>query len=357
MNLAAPAPPKGARQTGCINQIQMKKTLIAILTVTALLLAAAAFFDEPPRGMKDSIFIIQQNMPLKVLAGELEKQNLVTSGTFFRIMCTVMPGYKYMAGKYRIYPGLSTHEIIRMFSEGKQISLKVTIPEGYNIYEIAGKLDENGITSGRDFLKYAQDRSFLAGIGIESTSAEGYLFPDTYVFTENMDARNVIKIMHKRFLSVIKSIGYDSINQSGMKLGDVVRMASLIEKEAAVPSERKYVSSVFHNRMKKGMRFDCDPTVRYALRKFGGRLYLDDLKVDSPYNTYIHTGFPPTAICCPGRDSIIAAIRPAQTEYLYFVARNDRSHYFSVNLREHNRAVERYIKGINNGFSDTQRLD
>lgn len=335
----------------------MKRILIAILTVAALVAGIGFYLDSAPSGMKDTVYIIPGNRPLQVIASDLEKQNLVRSGMFFRMICIARPGYKYMAGKYRIYPGLTTHEIIKMFGEGRQISSRVTIPEGYNLFEIAARLDDNNITSGKDFLKYASDRAFLAGMGIDSLSAEGYLFPDTYVFTENMDARNVIKIMHNRFLAVIKDIGYDGIKQSGMKLGDVVKMASLIEAEAAVPSERKYVSSVFHNRMKLGMRFDCDPTVRYALRKFTGRLYLDDLKINSPYNTYIHSGFPPTAICCPGRDSIIAAIRPAQTRYLYFVARNDRSHYFSVSLREHSRAVEKYIRGVNNGFLDNQRLE
>jgi UPF0755 protein len=172
-----------------------------------------------------------------------------------------------------------------------------------------------------------------------------------------MDVRNVIVIMHNRFRAVIKSIGHSAINDSGMKLDDVIKLASLIEEEAAVPAERKYVSSVFHNRIKKGMRLDCDPTVRYALKKFTGKLYLNDLKIDSPYNTYRYRGFPPTAISCPGRDSIIAALYPADTDFLYFVARNDRSHYFSVTLREHNMAVAKYIRGINNGFIDNQRLD
>ena len=335
----------------------MKKILIVIIAAMLLISAAVLHFDSAPSGMTESVFVIGDGQPLSRVAGELYKSGLITSSRFFVLLCSIRPGYTYKAGKYKIYSGMRTHESISLFGSGRQITSKVTIPEGYNIYEIADKLEDEGITSASDFIRYCHDRQFLKSAGINQVSAEGYLFPDTYVFAEDMDARNVIVLMHNRFNDVIKSIGSDRIKNSGMKLDELVKLASLIEEEAAVPRERKYVSSVFHNRIKKGMRFDCDPTVRYALKKFRGRLYYDDLKVDSPYNTYMYKGFPPTAISCPGRDSIIAALHPADSGYLYFVARNDRSHYFSATLREHGRAVEKYIKGINNGFIDMQRLD
>ena len=335
----------------------MKRILIAIIASMLLVLSAAFYLDSAPSGMTESVFVINDGQALRSVAAELHKSGLITSQRFFVLLCSARPGFTYKSGKYKIYSGMRTHEIISMFGSGRQITSKVTIPEGYNIYEIAEKLQDAGITSASEFIRYCHDRQFLKNTGINSVSAEGYLFPDTYVFAEDMDARNIIVLMHNRFRAVIKSIGFDKIKNSGMKLDDLVKLASLIEEEAAVPMERKYVSSVFHNRIKKGMRFDCDPTVRYALKKFRGRLYYDDLKVDSPYNTYMYKGFPPTAISCPGRDSIIAALHPADSGYLYFVARNDRSHYFSATLREHSRAVEKYIKGINNGFIDTQRLD
>ncbi|HPS57782.1 MAG TPA: endolytic transglycosylase MltG [Spirochaetota bacterium] len=335
----------------------MKRILIVIIAALLLVSAAVLILDSAPSGMAESVFVINEGQALRRVAAELYKAGLITSPRFFVLLCSARPGFTYKSGKYKIYSGMKTHEVISMFGSGSQITSRVTIPEGYNIYEIAEKLEDAGITSASEFIEFCQNRQFLESTGIHSVSAEGYLFPDTYVFAEDMDARNVIALMHGRFRDVIKSIGYDRIKNSGMKLDDLVRLASLIEEEAAVPSERKYVSSVFHNRIRKGMRFDCDPTVRYALRKFRGRLYFDDLKIDSPYNTYMYKGFPPTAISCPGRDSIMAALQPAATAYLYFVARNDRSHYFSATLREHNRAVEKYIKRINNGFIDNQRLN
>lgn len=335
----------------------MKRILIITIAALLLLSGALLYLDSAPAGMSESVFVIDEGQPLRRVADGLSGAGLVTSPRFFVILCSIKPGFTCKSGRYKIYSGMKTHEIISMFGSGRQITSRVTIPEGCNIYEIAEKLEDAGITSASEFIDFCGDRKFLEGIGIHSASAEGYLFPDTYVMAEDMDARNVIVLMHNRFSAVIKSIGSDRIKAGGMKLDDLVRLASLIEEEAAVPSERKYVSSVFHNRMKKGMRFDCDPTVRYALKKFRGRLYFDDLKTDSPYNTYMYRGFPPTAISCPGRESIIAALEPAATPYLYFVARNDRSHYFSATLREHNKAVERYIKGINNGFVDNQRLE
>jgi UPF0755 protein len=149
----------------------------------------------------------------------------------------------------------------------------------------------------------------------------------------------------------------EEIQKSNLSLNDVIKLASLIEEEAAIASERKYVSSVFHNRLKAGMKLDCDPTVRYAVKNFKGKILFRDLKSDSPYNTYMHKGFPPTPISSPGRESILAAINPAKSDYLYFVARNDRSHYFSVSKAEHDLAVKKYRDGINSHFEDNQRLD
>ena len=135
----------------------------------------------------------------------------------------------------------------------------------------------------------------------------------------------------------------------------LINLASLIEKEAKLPSERNLISAVFHNRLKRGIALYCDPTVRYAVKKFKGRITYSDLKTDSPFNTYKYRGLPPTPICSPGKESIIAALNPAKSSYLYFVARDDGSHYFSKTLKEHNRAVDYYQKGINNGFVDSQK--
>jgi UPF0755 protein len=334
-----------------------KKILIPALILILILSLSIYYLNQPPVSMKDEVFTVNEGEPLRLIAGRLKKNNLIRNSDFFLASGALYPGYNYKSGKYRIKQKMTSFDILKVINLGRVLSQKITIPEGYNIYEIADKLDDSGITSKREFLKYCTDRQFLKRIGINSMSAEGYLFPDTYVFNEDMNAGEVIKVMYKRFAGVINSIGMDEIKKSGLSFGDVVKLASLIEEEAAVTSERRYISSVFHNRLKKNMRFDCDPTVRYAVKRFSGRIYFSHLKTDSPYNTYIYKGFPPTPISSPGRESIMAAIRPAESSFLYFVARNDRSHYFSATLKEHNAAVKKYRDGNSNGFTDNQRLN
>lgn len=173
---------------------------------------------------------------------------------------------------------------------------------------------------------------------------------------EESDARYIIKIMNERLKHILNDIDLSGLNKLKLNMHELLTFASLIEKEAKIPSERKYISAVFHNRRRFGMKMDCDPTVRYAVKKFTGAIYRKDLESESPYNTYVHYGLPPTPISSIGMDSIISALNPAPVDFLFFVARNNGSHYFSRTLKEHYRAVDYYQKGIKNGFIDKQRL-
>ena len=333
-----------------------KKFFLTFIFCVIILSGFIYHLNQSPLLMKDEVFVIHDGESLRLISSRLKKNNLIKNSSFFLASGAVKPGYNYKSGSYRIKSGMTSSEILKMIYLGRVLSEKITIPEGYNIYETAEKLDDSGITSKKEFIKYCTDRQFLKKIGINSVTAEGYLFPDTYVFNEDMNAGEVIKVMFKRFSNVIDSIGMKEVRNSGLSFSDVIKLASLIEEEAAISSERKYISSVFHNRMKRNMKLDCDPTVRYAVKKFSGRIYYSDLKTDSPYNTYIYKGFPPTPISSPGRESIIAAINPAESSFLYFVSRNDRSHYFSSSLKEHNAAVKKFRDG-DSGFTDNQRLN
>jgi UPF0755 protein len=336
----------------------MKKKLILLLLISFVFsLFYACYLNQPPKGIKETIFKVESGESSHQIAVKLKEKNLIKSVRFFDSIGKLRMGKRPQSGKYKIKKDMTSLNILTHFYFGKVMSAKVTIPEGYNIYEIADRLEKYEITSKTEFLKLCKDRNFLRKIGIDSGTAEGYLFPDTYIFKEDMKAEEVIKIMYRRFLNVIRSIGIDEINKSGLSLSDIIKLASLIEEEAAIDSERKYISSVFHNRLKRGMKLDCDPTVRYAVKNFTGKIYLKDLKTDSPYNTYMYKGFPPTPISSPGKASIIAAIHPIKTNFLYFVSRNDRSHYFSVTKEEHNLAVKKYRDGINTHFADNQRLN
>lgn len=335
----------------------MKKRLLIIVIAGIILLSSAvSYFNAPPSGMKDVIFSIHEGETLNKVAGRLREQNLVRHEKFFVMTAYIFGDAKVMTGKYRISGGMTSRRIVQRICEGEILRRKVTIPEGFNIYEIAERLSENGITDAGEFVRLCFDAEFLKTIGITYPSAEGLLFPDTYIFAEDSPPKEIIILMHNKMAAVIKSIDPDKLKKLGFSSYQLVNLAALIEKEAKIPSERGYISAIFQTRLKKRWTLGSCATVLYAVKKFKGRLSYDDLKFQSPFNTYLHQGLPPTPICSPGRESITAALNPAETSYLYFVSRNDGSHYFSKTLKEHNRAVDFYQKGINNGFKDDQRL-
>ncbi len=331
----------------------------AISVIIGLLLVGGGiflYFNSPPSLMQEEKFTVREGEPLKRVAARLKRSNLITSPRFFYALHAVTGRMEIKKGKYRIPAGSSSLQILYKFVKGKIITHRITIPEGYNIYQTGEKLEAAGIVPSGEFLYYAFNRTYLDGLGIPAASAEGYLFPDTYVLPEDSDARDVIPVMYRRQKAVLSSIDLSALKDRELSLHQVLTLASLIEKEAKIPVERVYISSVFHNRLRMDMKLDCDPTVRYAVKKFTGRISLQDLASNSSYNTYLRKGLPPTPICMPGKDAIEAALAPSDTDFFYFVARNDGSHYFSTRLKEHNRAVDYYQKGKKNGFTDTQKL-
>jgi UPF0755 protein len=338
--------------------MKMRTSYILVAGVTLLLAGITLYFNSPPALMQEETFYVKDGEPVSHVAERLSKLNLVTSERFFSLLAWVGARDGIRKGKYRIQADSSAIEILSKFVRGDVLKHKVTFPEGFNMYMIAERLSKNEIVPGAEFLHYAADRAFLDSLRIGAPIAEGYLFPDTYIFAEESDVKDVIRAMSSRFVSVMDGIELASLKKLKLSLHELIVLASLVEKEARVPRERAHVAAVFHNRLRKGMKLDCDPTVRYAVKKFGSeRITFADLAVNSPYNTYTVQGLPPTPICSPGRESILAALHPADTDYLFFVARNDGSHYFSKTLDEHNRAVDFYQKGLKNGFTDRQRLD
>ncbi len=303
--------------------------------------------------MEDKIISIKKGAHVSSIAYQLKEDGLISNAQFFKYLA-ILKNVKIVAGKYKIQKILTSYEILKKLSGGEVLKIKVTIPEGYNLFEIARVLETHKITSSDDFLSYTFNEDFLQSIGIFSQSAEGYIFPDTYIFSEGLGAKEVILNMHNQMIKTLDSINLSNLNQFNLNRNQLLILSSIVEKEAHLASERKLISSVFHNRLRRGMRLDSDPTIRYAVKKFKGRIRTADLNYDSPFNTRKYKGLTPTPICSPGRDSILASLNPDNTEFFYFVARNDGSHYFSKTLKEHNKAVEYYQKGIDNGFVDKQ---
>ncbi len=334
----------------------MKRIFLLCIVFIFLVLYAYYLQNSPPPLMLQKSFSVKYGETLKTVAHNLEKHNLIRNKNFYMLLAYVIRRRFVKAGSYMIYKNMSTFAILRKLSRGDIITKKIVIPEGFNLYEIARRLDKHNIVGEDRFIYYAFNRDFLQSIEINAISAEGYLFPDTYVFPIESDSRQIIAAMYRQLKKKLRSIGLGNHDRSPQSIHRMLTMASLIEKEAKIAKERKIIASVFYNRLKINMKLDCDPTVRYAVKKFKGRIRYRDLAYDSPFNTYVRKGLPPTPISSVGRASIIAAIYPAETDFLYFVARKNGSHYFSKNLQEHNRAVGYYILNKKNNFVDNQKL-
>ena len=251
---------------------------------------------------------------------------------------------RLQAGEYVLSASMSPAEILDLLYRGKVMHHALTIPEGATLRDIAALVAAKGMDSERRVLGLGSDREFIESLGLTVPSLEGYLFPDTYHVTRDMDVADLLTLMVRTFYQNYVPEIAAKAEDLGLSQHAVVTLASLIEKEAQLDSERELIAAVFHNRLRRRMRLQCDSTVIYALGgAFQGNLRKADLRIDSPYNTYRHAGLPPGPIANPGRRSIDAAVAPAAVKYLYFVAtRENGAHYFSTTLQEHNRAVRKY---------------
>lgn len=250
------------------------------------------------------------------------------------------------AGEYQFSNRMLPNEVLDKLIRGEQIKYSITIPEGLSLERIAKLYDEMELADKEKFVKLATDPVFVTTLGVEQENLEGYLYPDTYKFIRNLGERNIIRAMVKRFNEIYNDRFKEREAELNLSRGEVVILASLIEKETAYSEEKPLISAVFHNRLKKNMRLQCDPTVIYGLDSFTGKLRRKDLKVYTPFNTYLVDGLPPTPIANPGMGSIRAALYPADVGYLYFVSKNDGTHFFSATLSEHNRAVRKYQRSF-----------
>ena len=287
-------------------------------------------------------FEIKPGMTLNKVAKKLSREGLIRSSSAFQAIALLQEKQKLiMIGEYNVSPPMLPTEILQRITSGKTILHPVTIPEGYRIIEIGDILVKNGLADKGKFLEQTKNTRLLKEIAADSL--EGYLFPETYHFGKFTNERTIVKKMVDTFKErTLKQEYLNRAKEIGFSFHEIITLASLIEKETGKDSERKQISSVFHNRLKKNMLLQTDPTVIYAIENFDGNIKKRDLKIDSPYNTYRYKGLPPGPISSPGLKSIIAALYPANTSNLYFVSRQDGSHQFSSTLNQHNEAVQKY---------------
>ena len=249
------------------------------------------------------------------------------------------------AGEYYFTRPMTPGEVFDKIISGDVYYHRVTIPEGARSDEIFAEFIRAGFGSEAEYRDLFRDVSLIADLDPEATDLEGYLHPDTYTLQKGARPKAIVAMMVARFREVFEPTWIERVKQRGLGVREAVTLASMIEWETAHPDENPLVASVFYNRLRLGMRLQCDPTVIYALamrNAFDGNIRKDDLKIDSRYNTYMYSGLPPGPIGNPGAAALQAAVEPAETQYLYFVSMNTGRHYFSTNLKDHNRAVFEY---------------
>jgi UPF0755 protein len=320
---------------------------VLLVAVVACAIGTGYWFFGPYRGFGAETFVnIEHGTSSRAIAVDLAQHGVVRSRWAFLAVRALHPGATLQAGEYRFGSAETPWAVFGKIRRGEVFFEELRVPEGSNVFEIAGLLKNLDSVTSQAFLQASPDSSSIRDIDPLAPSLEGYLFPSTYRLTHTTTARRLVRMMTGDFRRTWASIGGAANSADTHR---IVIVASMIEKETAIPDERPLIASVFYNRLRLGMPLQCDPTTVYAAlleNRYRGAIYRSDLASDNPYNTYTHAGLPPGPICNPGRASLDAALHPAKTDYLYFVARADGSgrHQFSATLADHLKAVMAYRK-------------
>ena len=300
-------------------------------------------YPSNPEQSISAAVVIKPGQQFKTVPEHLHQLGLLKKPFKFKLYARLKQLDKRIkAGEYLLSSDMSPKEILDKLVSGKVRQHKITIPEGYSLAQIAAVVSSAGFATKDVFMKSGHDPNLVHAFGIHADSFEGYLFPDTYYFSRGITVEKIISAMVKRFHSQFKLEWKQQARTIGFSIHEIVTLASIIEKETGAPSERHLISSVFHNRLKKKMRLESDPTVIYGIDGFDGNITREHLNTHTPYNTYRNRGLPPGPIANPGSAAIEAALYPDDTSYLFFVSKKDGTHKFSTTISEHNRAVRKY---------------
>lgn len=318
----------------------MKKLIIIFLSVLSVLayMQIKGWIAEGGPLLNVTNVVVPKGASLKTVAEELSRAGVIDKPWLFRIMARINGLAKHLkAGEYQFMPGISLQAAMDKIARGEVFFRRITIPEG--------------LTSGQIMYLIANYPDLEGEIDLDVK--EGELLPETYSFELGASRNSIILQARASMQKALEEVWASRDSSLPLKdVNELLTLASIIEKETGVPEERPLVASVFLNRLKKGMRLQTDPTVIYAITEgetsFGRSLKRADLKIDSPYNTYLNYGLPPGPICNPGREALMAAARPQQSDYLYFVADGKGGHRFARSLNEHNRNVKAWVRSIRN---------
>jgi UPF0755 protein len=319
--------------------------LIAALAAAALAGGVALSLFVPYRGYPGETFVdIPKGAGTSRIGGILAEAGVVRAGWQMVLVKALRPGTTLKAGEYRFTARASAWTVYGRIARGDVFYYELRVPEGHNLFDIARAVEELGVMTGEDFLAAARHTAMIRDLAPGAPTLEGFLFPSTYRITRHTTAEQLCHMMTEQFRRVWRELG-------GANAQATVTLASLVEKETAVAAERPVVASVYRNRLQKRIPLQCDPTTIYAAlleHRYQGKIYRTDLESVNSFNTYQHAGLPPGPIANPGRSALEAALQPADTEYLFFVARPDGSgaHRFSTSMAEHEKAVKEYRRGV-----------
>ena len=318
---------------------------VSALSLACVLICLFSSYGNRVGSTTPQVVEIRRGLSLYSIGGLLRKNNIIDSSSKFILAAKLLGVEKGLkAGKYEIPAKSSYNNILQILYSGKGIQEKVTFPEGILTRDIALILEKRIGINRENFLDLIDDKEFIKTFGLDVPSLNGFLLPETYTFYWGMSEKEVISAFLKEFKKILTDSVMTKIEESKYSLLEYVILASIIEGEALYDTERALISGVYHNRLKKHIRLQADPTIQYIIEGGPRRLLRDDLKIDSPYNTYLYGGLPPGPISNPGRSSILAAIFPSTENYLYFVARGDGYHTFSKSNREHIKAKRKFNK-------------
>jgi UPF0755 protein len=331
----------------------MRRLGLLALLVIAAVGAGAGWMDSqisrPYRGRRpEKVFVdIPHGTSRWNIAGILRHDDVIRNRLAFELFSLWHVRAPLQAGEYFFDHPVTTREVFWQVAQGKIFVHAVTIPEGWTMFDIAAELDREGVCGKEDFLAAGKNTALISDLAPNAKNLEGFLFPSTYEFTHHATCDQVTKRMVQNFRAVWESLNSSDSNTFPQALSamQIVTLASLVEKETPRREERPLVAGVFYNRLKRGGPLQCDPTVAYALELEGHPVkvvHAKDLQVESPYNTYRNPGLPPGPIANPGEASLRAALSPASTDYMFFVANDNGGHFFSKTLAEHNRNVAKY---------------
>ncbi len=323
----------------------MKKYYIKlIIPALCLVIFFLLFLNLIKINQSDKLIEVKKGDTFFNTAKTLKKNSIIKSSSLF-ILLIKLTGHSrnLKTGFYQFNKVRNMYGIIKTLTRGSIASRAITIPEGYNIFQIAGILDKKGIVKRNDFLRASGKREILNKFNIKGDTAEGFLYPDTYYIPFNIPAEKIIEIMINNFFNHINNPYLEKMKNKYRSIYKAVILASLVEWEVRTDFERPIVAGVFLNRIKKNMNLQSCATVLYSMNKHKKRLLFKDLKTRSPYNTYIYKGLPPTPICNPSEKSILAVIFPSKTNFLYFVSMRNKMHYFSSTYNQHLKAYRYFI--------------